>query len=354
MSNSKFVLTNRFNLPDTIVRAVEYDNHKVAGDISVTQLISPPQMRMLRREADQIVEDVSDKLWALLGTALHAVLERSAVAQQEVHHFLSVIDIIRDRIERADINDEQTVASLQQAVPFLEWVISTLYPNYQPTAEIERTISMSIGGYQLYGTRDYFIPAESRLQDYKLMPVSQHGKIDVKAEFKKQLNIYAYMTRKNGQTVNAIDVIAIYRDWSKAQSKFKANYPPCAVEVLPIPLMRDEEIENYILERLNLHHRAEQGEYIPCTNAEKWEKPTQWAVKSKGRKQAVRVLPTQAQAESYLKTKTIVNGYIEKRAGNPIRCESYCPVSGICPQYANYLEEQRRAESGGQKNLNLD
>ena len=63
-------LTNKFNLPSPIVRAVENDPYSSGdSDLTTTQFTSPIQQVVLKkRYKDQIVEDVADKIWALLGS----------------------------------------------------------------------------------------------------------------------------------------------------------------------------------------------------------------------------------------------------------------------------------------------
>ena len=73
-------ITNKYGLPESIVRAVTFDSHRREGHISVTELIKPPQMRHLEIVYDtEIEEDASDRLWALLGSAVHVVLERASL-----------------------------------------------------------------------------------------------------------------------------------------------------------------------------------------------------------------------------------------------------------------------------------
>jgi hypothetical protein len=83
-------LTNRLNLPDALVAAIANDSYVGGGDISVTKLIDSPQIRTLgRKYKDSIVVDVSERIWALMGQAVHTVLERantSAVVEQRLFY----------------------------------------------------------------------------------------------------------------------------------------------------------------------------------------------------------------------------------------------------------------------------
>jgi len=72
-------LTNKHKLPQPVVDAVnsyEYKPH--SGKISVTELIDSPRVRQLKsRHHGEMSEDVSDRLYALMGQAMHKILEES-------------------------------------------------------------------------------------------------------------------------------------------------------------------------------------------------------------------------------------------------------------------------------------
>src|SRR3990172_1728758 len=73
-------ITNRYQLPEPIVRAVSYDAHGPRnGDITVTELVKPPQMLQLERIHDhELEEDASDRVKMMIGTAVHEYLMRFA------------------------------------------------------------------------------------------------------------------------------------------------------------------------------------------------------------------------------------------------------------------------------------
>jgi hypothetical protein len=75
---SEMKYTNEQNLPASMVSAIINDTYSMGkADISVTSLIQPPKIRVLTsRHKEEIVEDVADRVWALLGTNTHAIIER--------------------------------------------------------------------------------------------------------------------------------------------------------------------------------------------------------------------------------------------------------------------------------------
>ena len=72
-------LTNKFGLPDTVVKALTRSEYsKGDSNRSVTQLIDSPRVRILRQENwENMEEDVSEKMWAVLGTAAHKMFEET-------------------------------------------------------------------------------------------------------------------------------------------------------------------------------------------------------------------------------------------------------------------------------------
>ena len=71
-------LTNNAGLPQALVDAVTNDPYYQSGHISVTGLIQPPRIRQLTaRHRDEITIDASDRIWMLVGSNTHAIIERA-------------------------------------------------------------------------------------------------------------------------------------------------------------------------------------------------------------------------------------------------------------------------------------
>src|SRR5262245_6984769 len=70
--------TNNWNLPAPLASAIIAEDYHKVGDISVTGLITPVRIRQLEiRYAHEIVEDVADGVWRLIGSIGHKILERA-------------------------------------------------------------------------------------------------------------------------------------------------------------------------------------------------------------------------------------------------------------------------------------
>jgi hypothetical protein len=274
-------ITNKYGLPAPIVAAVTNDAYtKGAADYSVTELITPPQIVRLRRQyADQLEEDVSDRIWSLLGQAVHSVIERAG--------------------DQFDTISEVTV-----------------YADYD--------------GVTIKGQVDHVGLASGILWDFKVTTAWKILNDSVPLEWIQQTNIYRrLLARERGIQIQQLCVLAILRDWSKREADRRQDYPQAQVVRLEIPLWSDEEVDAYILERIALH----QMEEVPlCSEADTWTKPSKYALMKAGRKSAVRLFdtPHEAHAEA---ARLGLSHTVEYRPGQAIRCEFYCPVSKFCPQW---------------------
>jgi hypothetical protein len=287
--------TNRRNLHPAIVEAVTQDPYHAGDcDITVTQLIGPPQIRYLaRKHHDELVDDVSDRIWSLLGQAIHVILERAGTG---------------------DIREGRLYANLS--------------------------------GWRIGGQMDSYSFAEKKLSDYKFTTV--WSVIFGKPEWEWQLNAYAWLLRQNGYDVREAEIVAILRDWSRRKARFESNYPADPVVQIPMPLWDQEKLDRYLRYRIWVHRR---GDGIECSEQERWYQGTKVAVVKNGCTRASRVLDTREQAMEWAWQKGLVQdpkageipGYsFEDRPGANVRCEDYCLVAQFCEQWKR-LQSQSAA-----------
>ncbi|MBU0962272.1 MAG: hypothetical protein KKD48_00005, partial [Nanoarchaeota archaeon] len=72
-------LSNVHNLPQAMVNAMSDFQKPSKNVLRVSELINAPKQKELRlKHWDEIEEDVSERLWALLGNAMHYILEKGA------------------------------------------------------------------------------------------------------------------------------------------------------------------------------------------------------------------------------------------------------------------------------------
>jgi hypothetical protein len=250
--------TNIYGLPQPIVKLLESQRYsRGRADISVTELINPPQITALRRaHRHEMVEDVADRFWAIMGSNIHRILEEAA--------------------------DSEHIPEERLFVDVSGWVVSG-------QVDLQRhsdTVSIS---------------------DWKFTSV--WSVMNPKPEWERQLNLYAYLVRQVRQVVvDRATVVAMLRDWRKANGKRINDYPPAPVVQVDIPLWPFEIQEAYIKRRVELHQEAMRthdwtGVLPECDDDERW---------------------------------------VRKNGAMGIRCqEDYCGVAAFCQQRAKLLSRHR-------------
>jgi len=270
-------LTNVHNLPAAIVAAVQADPYVGGGDISTTKLIDSPRVRVLGgKHKDEITVDVSERVWALLGQAVHTILERAGLRQEGM--------------------------------------------------VVEERLYADVDGWQVSGQVDSMHLEMQKLSDYKVTTVWKKNGSD---SWTRQLNVLRWLAHQNGHTITTLEVIGIFRDWRKSEALRDPSYPQSAIQTIHVPLWTLEEAEDYVRERVAIHQAASKGIDIQCTDEERWMSPSKFALMKDGAKRAVRV------ADRAEDRGEAGEGYsIVERKGEAKRCQMYCYVSAWCTQWA--------------------
>lgn len=263
------LVTNNFNLPLPLVRAIQNDPYDGGDcDISVTRLIQPPQIAKLSKGLE-LTEDASERVWSLLGQAVHTILERANAPSVKL--------------------------------------------------SIEERLYTERLGWRISGKFDVW--EDGVLSDYKITSVfAREGKV----EWENQLNLLALLCAENLIPVHRLQIVAIFRDW-RPKEALKDDYPDSQVAVIPVKLWPIERTEAYLEERVRLY---QQDEITPCSDEERWHQPDKWALMAKGRKRAIKLFDAKPENVTLADKQ-----YWEHRPGGYRRCESYCPVSSVCPQW---------------------
>ena len=269
-------ITNRFGLPEAIVLAVERDTYTGGGDITCTTLIDSPQIRVLgRKHKDEMEVDCSQLVFALMGQALHTVLER------------------------AGLKEEGMV--------------------------VEQRLYAEVNGWQVSGQVDRMHVSAGKLSDFKHTTVyKRHGNDG----WTRQLNVLRWLAHKNGVELKHLEVVAVFRDWKKRDAQRNPDYPQAPIMTIPVPLWSLEDAEEYVRERVFLHQAASRGEEVPCTDEDRWFSGNTYALMNTGGKRALKV----SSDRSALPEPT-EGQYVEERKGEYKRCEHYCDVRAFCKQW---------------------
>jgi len=205
-------VTNQYGAPEQFVAAVQRDRYsRGESDFSATQLLRPPQMARLEAEhEDKLSSDVSDMVFALLGSGVHSILEGCA----------------------------------------------------PDGAIVERRWFAEASGYVVSGAIDLY--HDGHISDYKV--TGTYSAINVKEEWEQQLNIYAWLLRQNDQPVNSLTIIAVCRDWMRSKIGTR-NYPQSPIVQIKLPLWPAHVAEQFVLSRVAMHTSED---VAPCSDSERW------------------------------------------------------------------------------------
>ncbi|CAB4122889.1 PD-(D/E)XK nuclease superfamily [uncultured Caudovirales phage] len=290
-------MTNNWGLPLPLYNALAADNYsKGMADFSVTGLLAPPKIAMLKElYHDELSEDVSSRLWSTFGTVVHEIIEKGSVG----------------------------------------------LPNH--TAE--QRLYAVVDGQMISGGIDlqiYLNNDTHELVDWKT--TTSWAVINGKIDWENQLNIYAFLMRKNkNATVSSLKVGAIIRDWKKVDAQFKMGYPPRPVMMIDIPLWSEEDQEEFVRDRIATHTAARMrhelsGEFPDCTPEEMWESGGGWAVLKAGANRASKIYPDQVVARAVASANP--GARVERRPSTRLRCEEYCSCASVCEQYKQWMMEK--------------
>lgn len=223
-------ITNAAGLPKPIYDLILKDEYSKQGaDISVTELIDSPRVRVLRKRYAHLIEtEAEDLLNAQLGKAFHKAVEEATT-----------------------------------------------------TGTAERRLSVKEAGWVVGGGMDHF--EDGVLTDYKTCNVwktvyAEKGCIQ---EFEEQLNVYAHILRKNGHEVRGLKIFALFKDWTargfkEAARKGKlfipgerSGYPEKSWAFFDVPLWPEEYALGYVAGRTFSHQAAERD--LPlCSVGDTW------------------------------------------------------------------------------------
>lgn len=293
-------LTNKNNLPIQFVNAVNTDYKPTPHQYSVTTVLNSVRQTLLqRRHTDEIEDDVSNQIWAILGTAFHSLLENTKESENE----------LKEEYLKQDLS----------------------------------IIDESLKGYFLSGKADLFNAEEKKMIDFK---TTSSFKFLIKdfEDYRLQLLMYAWLFKQLGFEVNEGEIIAILRDWQKTKAKYDSNYPQLQVQKVNFTFNdKDfEYIENFIKEKfleLKKYEEVEDDELPICNEKERWAEPTKYAVKKKANKTASKLHETLEEAEEHLKNleEKYPNIYeIEVRPGSDRKCSEYCNACKFCKYWKEH------------------
>lgn len=287
--------TNELNLPEPLVDAVKSNHTYKEHRYSVTEVLGGTCEAVLKRRHDrEITEDVSQRIWALFGTAVHKVLEQGKASDYQLQEQWFSVDVPVD----ADT-------------------------------------------YHLSGIFDLYDEETRTVTDWKTTSCWTviFGDFD---KWRKQTLIYCWMLRRLGFEASHGQIVAILRDHSMRKARTDKDYPKHPVFVTGWDfndsdfIEIEREVTNWFCD-VAFQERLSDDDLEPCSPEQRWHKDDKWAVKKKGVKRAVRVYSSKQDAyQRAAGENRETKGepfYVEERRGEDTKCESYCSVAEFCPYY---------------------
>lgn len=282
-------LTNRLNLPAPFVDACKQQRRYKQNRYSVTELNKGAcEIVLSRRHWSEIEQDVSEMVWAIFGTAVHSILERS----------------------------QETPDQLK-----------------------ENFIYGEFGSDTVTGIFDLYDDSTGTVSDYKTVSVWKviYGEWE---DYRRQLLCYCLLLRMMGFDARHGEIVALLKDHSKTKARRESGYPRYPVFVKRFEFTKDDfaECSEWIRKKLaaiGSSMTVTDEDLAPCSPEERWAKPDKWAVMKKGRKKALKLYDTKAEAEIHA---IEVDGYVEYRKGEDGKCVEYCAVHDWCPYYRKQVD----------------
>ena len=292
------IITNKLNMPDAFVKAIQNSRHNADKCLSATTLLKGTKEIILTdRHFDEITIDASEEVWAVFGTAVHSILEHQ---------------------------EDEAFKEESFSVPVWEG-----------------------SEWKITGKVDRYDMKNETIEDWKTASVWKVIYKDFE-DWRMQGLIYAWLLKQSGLNVRHIRFVALLKDFSKTEAKRNPDYPQA-----PVYIYEYDVNDTWLVDaEMRAHKKAmsviqnwetKDDEIEPCSEEERWATPTKWAVMKEGRKTAVKVCTTEEEAQDFIEDleKDKDKHFVEERKGVDKKCEDYCPCAAFCSYYkAMHQNEQ--------------
>ena len=284
-------VTNRLHMPEAFVKAVSTTRHNEAGCFSATTLNKGAKEIILTdRHFDEITVDAADSVWAVWGTAVHALLE-----------------------SQPDNNFH------------------------------EEYFKVPVSNSFVTGQVDSYDMENGVINDWKTASVWKVQFNDFK-DWRAQGLTYAWLLQQSGLEVKKCRFVALLKDHSKTKAKTDSSYPqsPVFIYEFDVTAADMEETAARILakvQEIESAYELDDDAIEPCSAEERWADGEKWAVMKNGRKTAVKVLDNQLDADAM--AGEMGNAYyVEHRPAISRKCGEYCN----CKDFCNFYKAMNKGE----------
>ena len=284
-------VTNKLNLPAAFVNAVSTTRHNAPGCFSATTLNKGAKEIILSdRHFDEITVDAADSVWAVWGTAVHALLE-----------------------SQPDNNFH------------------------------EESFKVPVGNSFVTGQVDSYDMEHATIFDWKTASVWKVQFNDF-TDWRRQGLTYAWLLQQSGLEVKKCRFVALLKDHSKTKAKTDSSYPQSPVFIYEFDITPQdmEETRDRILNKvleIESAYKLDDDAIEPCSAEERWADGEKWAVMKNGRKSAVKVFDNQLDADA-MAGELGNSHYVEHRPAISRKCGEYCN----CKDFCNFYKAMNKGE----------
>ncbi len=276
------------NLPAALVKAAKAERHNKPGCVSATTLLKGvKEIVLIDRHWDELEDDVSNRIWLILGTAVHSIME-----------------------------------------------------SHGEGGFVEKHLEHDTGiGMTVTGQVDYYDEEKGIVVDWKTCSATKvlTSHFD---DWRMQGLVYAWLLAWNGFTVNKIQFVGMMKDWSRSRAMHDKGYPQSPVYVYEYDVV-DEVIEatdRFVMDKVAAIVAANglgDDDIPPCGESERWQSPTVYAVMKRGVARSKKNCTSREDAE--LRVELLGDGhYVEVRPGVARKCQGYC----ICRKHCSFYRQQ--------------
>lgn len=277
-------ITNKMNLPAAFVNAVNVRRHNEPHCFSATTLNKGAKEIILTdRHFDEIEIDAADQVWAVLGTAVHSIME--AQKDENFH---------------------------------------------------EEKFKVAVGDSFVTGQVDSYDMEHATIFDWKTASVWKIQFADF-SDWRAQGMTYAWLLKKSGLDVKKCVFVAMLKDHSKTKAKTDASYPQLPVYRYEFDVTKEAlaETEKRIIAKvaeIENAYKLGDDDIEPCSADERWADNEKWAVMKNGRKTAIKLFDNSKDADAM--AGEMGNAYyVEHRPAISRKCGDYCACKEWCSFY---------------------
>ena len=284
-------VTNKLNMPAAFVNAVSTTRHNAAGCFSATTLNKGAKEIILSdRHFDEITVDAADSVWAVWGTAVHALLE-----------------------SQPDNNFH------------------------------EEYFKVPVSNSFVTGQVDSYDMENGVINDWKTASVWKVQFNDF-SDWRRQGLTYAWLLQQSGLDVKKCRFVALLKDHSKIKAKNDSSYPQSPVFIYEFDVTPEDMAETAAriltkVQEIESAYKLDDDAIEPCSAEERWADGEKWAVMKNGRKTAIKLFDNSADADAM--AGEMGNAYyVEHRPAISRKCGDYCN----CKDFCNFYKAMNKGE----------